>query len=95
MSNTIPATRLGAMKTFLIRQTVDVEVQWLWETEDDKMTAEEALRRAYGNFDDTSIVSIQALDWDMPFDSEEIPEEEIPVKISNDSKTLWQSVGVI
>lgn len=79
------------MKKFIIRQTVNVEVRWMLDAETEK----EALEKAYGNFDDSQIVSIDALEWDTPYAADEVRDEDIHYWIDKDSKILWRSVGVI
>jgi len=89
LPNTIPATKLGVMKQFIIRQTVDIDLQWLLEAE----SVQDALEKAWGNFDITKVVDICPLDWDKPWDAEEV-EGSTPKTLSAEQLEKWQSVGV-
>lgn len=78
------------MKKFIIRQTVDIDLQWLIEAE----SYEDALHKAWGNFDSSKVVDICPLDWDKPWDAEEV-EGEAPSFISADHLRRWQEVGIL
>ena len=49
-----PTQKENTMKQFIIRQTVDLDLQWLIEAE----SAEDALAKAWGNFDSSKVVDI-------------------------------------
>lgn len=78
------------MKQFIIRQTVDIDLQWLIEAEDVK----DALEKAWGNFDSAKVVDICPLDWDKPWDAEEV-EGEAPSVLSAKELHKWQEVGLL
>lgn len=78
------------MKKFIIRQTVDIDLQWLIEAE----SVEDALEKAWGNFNIAKVVDICPLDWDKPWDAEEV-EGTAPSFISAERLRKWQEVGVL
>jgi len=77
------------MKQFIIRQTVDLDLQWLIEAE----SMEDAIEN-WGNFDSTKVVGIYPLDWDKPWDVEEV-EGKAPSFLSAQELRKWQEVGVL
>lgn len=78
------------MKKFIIHQTVDLELNWVIDAE----TIEDALEKAYGNFDSTKVLNIDVLDWDRPWDaSEALPD---PLRMMSDATVAkWREVGVL
>ena len=78
------------MKQFIIRQSVDLDLQWLIEAE----SVEDALAKAWGNFDSAKVVDICPLDWDKPWDAEEV-EGSMPHTLSAEQLRKWQEVGVL
>lgn len=77
-------------KQFIIRQTVEIDLQWLLEAE----TKQDALENAFGNFDSAKIVDICPLDWAKPWDAEEV-EGQTPHVISTKEIAKWQELGVL
>lgn len=77
------------MKQFNIRQTVEIDLQWVVEAND----REEALEKAWGNFDSTKIIDLVVLDWEKPWDA-----EEIDFKVGffgEDDLKPWREIGII
>lgn len=85
-----PTQKEKPMKQFIIRQTVDIDLQWLIEAE----SVQDALDKAWGNFDSAKVVDICPLDWDKPWDAEEV-EGKAPSFISAEHLRKWQEVGVL
>ena len=56
------------MTKYLIQQTIDINVQYIYETEDDDPIS--AFRDNDG-YATATIISIEPLSWDIPWDSEE------------------------
>ena len=78
------------MKKFIIRQTIDIDLQWLIEAE----SYGHALIKAWGNFDSSKVVDICPLDWDKPWDAEEV-EGSTPRTLSAEELRKWQEVGIL
>jgi hypothetical protein len=78
------------MKQFIVRQTVDLDLQWLIEAE----SVQDALEKAWGNFDISKVVDICPLDWDKPWDAEEV-QGEAPSFLSAEELHKWQELGLL
>lgn len=77
------------MKQFNIRQTVEIDLQWVVEAN----SREEALEKAWGNFDSTKITDLCVLDWDKPWDAEEF---DIPFNFfKEDEIKPWREIGIL
>ena len=77
------------MKKFIIRQTVEIDLQWAIEAN----SREEALEQAWGDFDDTKITDLVVLDWEKPWDAEEI---DMPVSFVKESDLKpWREIGIL
>lgn len=77
------------MPKFIIRQSVDIDLQWVVEAED----REDALEKAWGNFDASKVIDIQPLNWDHPWDAEEI---EGDVQTFTDKELEpWKALGIL
>lgn len=62
------------MKKYIIHQTVEINVQYLYECEDDEdPTTSFSDEGAYST---APIVEIELLDWDRPWDAVEVSEED-------------------
>lgn len=85
-----PTQKENTMKQFIIRQTVDIDLQWLIEAE----SVENALEKAWGNSDSSKVVDICPLDWDKPWDAEEV-EGKAPSTLSAKELHKWQEVGIL
>lgn len=85
-----PTQKENTMKKFIIRQTVELDLQWLVEAE----SVEDAREKAWGNFDSAKVVDICPLDWDKPWDAEEV-EGKAPSFFSAETLRKWQEVGVL
>lgn len=79
------------MTKFIIHQTIDLELNWVIDAE----SVEDALEKAYGNFDATKVLSMDVLSWDRPWDATEaLPEEDLKF-MSKDTFSKWMEVGVL
>lgn len=78
------------MKQFIIRQTIDLDLQWMVEAE----SVEDALAKAWGNFNSANVVDICPLDWDKPWDAEEV-EGKAPSTLSEQELRKWKELGVL
>lgn len=78
------------MPKFIIHQTVDLELNWVIDAE----SVEDALEKAYGNFDSTKVLSIDVLDWDRPWDASEALPDSLRM-MSDATVAKWREVGVL
>lgn len=76
------------MARYIIRQSVDIEIQWVFDTDSD-----DPLRECMGNFDTNKIVEIQVLDWDGAWDCEEF-DGDITFRTADELRK-WREVGVL
>ena len=81
---------MSKLKTFIIRQTLSLDLQWLLQAE----SQEQAIESAYGSFDPTKVVECQPLDWDRPWGAEEV-ESTVPKTMSETEFAKWREVGVL
>lgn len=77
------------MKKFIIRQTVDLDLQWVIEAED----VQDALEKAWGNFDSSKVIDIQPLDWDHPWDAEEMSGD--VTYLTDEELQKWKDLGIL
>ncbi len=77
------------MKKFIIRQTIDLDLQWVIEAED----VQDALEKAWGNFDSTKVIDIQPLDWDHPWDAEEMSGD--VTYFTDEELQQWKDLGIL
>ena len=78
------------MKKFIVRQTVEIDLQWVVEAED----RDDAREKAWdGKFDHSKVVDIQTLPWDRPWDIEDCDEE--PRYLSEDAIAKWREINVL
>lgn len=77
------------MKKFIIRQTIDLDLQWVIEAED----VQDALEKAWGNFDSSKVIDIQPLDWDHPWDAEEMSGD--VTYFTDEELQQWKDLGVL
>jgi hypothetical protein len=78
------------MPKFIIHQTVDLELNWVIDAE----SVEDALEKAWGNFDSTKVLSIDVLDWDRPWDASEALPDSLRM-MSDATVAKWREVGVL
>lgn len=78
------------MKKYIIRQTIDLDLQWVIEAN----SKEEALENAWGNFDSAKVIDICALDWNKPWDAEEVEGSE-PRPMTQSELKNWQALGIL
>jgi len=81
---------MSNLKTFIIRQTLSLDLQWLLQAESE----EQAINHAFGNFNSANVVECQPLDWDHPWDAEEVFGTP-PQTMSAEQLAKWQEVGVL
>ena len=81
---------MSKLKTFIIRQTLSLDLQRLLQAESE----EQAIDFAYGSFDPTKVEDCQPLDWDHPWDAEEV-EGTVPKTMSETEFAKWREVGVL
>lgn len=77
------------MPRFLVSQSVDIDVSYVVEAE----TLEDAL--TYGNFDVTKVVSVDHLDWDKPYDAEEIADGTVLPFLSRQALLVYMNAGIL
>jgi hypothetical protein len=77
------------MKKFLVSQSVDIDISYVVEAE----TLEDAL--TYGNFDVTKVVSVDHLDWDKPYDAEEIADGTVLPFLSRQALLVYMNAGIL
>ncbi len=77
------------MKKFIIRQTIDLDLQWVIEAED----VQDALEKAWGNFDSSKVIDIQPLDWDHPWDAEEMSGD--VTYFTDEELQQWKDLGIL
>lgn len=77
------------MKKFIIRQTIDLDLQWVIEAED----VQDALEKAWGNFDSSKVIDIQPLDWDHPWDAEEMSGD--VTYFTDEELKQWKDLGIL
>lgn len=78
------------MPKFIIHQTVDLELNWVIDAE----SVEDALEKAWGNFDSTKVLNIDVLDWDRPWDASEALPDSLRM-MSDATVAKWREVGVL
>jgi hypothetical protein len=77
------------VKKFIIRQTIDLDLQWVIEAED----VQDALEKAWGNFDSSKVIDIQPLDWDHPWDAEEMSGD--VTYFTDEELQQWKDLGIL
>ena len=77
------------MPKFLVSQSVDIDISYVVEAE----TLEDAL--TYGNFDATKVVSVDHLDWDKPYDAEEIADGTVLPFLSQQALLVYMNAGIL
>lgn len=76
------------MARYIIRQSVDIEIQWVFDTDSDDPLAD-----SHGQLNPEKVISVEVLDWDRPWDCEEF-DADITFR-TVDELRKWREVGVL
>lgn len=79
-------------RRYLVQQSVDINIEWVYETE---TTGERALESELrdAQFDPTKIIQIQVLDWDRPWDYSEVSDTQ--AFLTDEQLQKWKDAGVL